>query len=543
MSIQLRLVIGFFLLTAGITGCVEKPVPESLAPRVSVEPAQQITRTAAVLTGKVEAQGSGTVSECEFRYGNTPDMSERIACETWEAPQVQLENLQPGTTYYFCLEAGNGHQATQSEVLQFQTDPNALPTVGAVSIVGQTPMSVILSCPLTDDGGETITEYGYLWGKEGEGESRESEAEWDEASGTFTLHLPDLEPLTAYHIQGFATNSLGRTCSEPLQFSTSNAISYLQPGSLPKLIHEKEKYAYTTLRIAAPLNGDDVRFLREMSGTTVTGEHTPGKIEVLNLGDSRIVSGGVNYSGSRFTANDTIGYGMFGNLPYLRELTLPQGAVYVENGAFGSASALERLVLPFKLKEITASDECPNLKEIYITPTNGYYKTLDGLLYNKSGRELVWYPQGKDSEELILSEQLDSIRSFALKGCKVKRVTIPESVTEVGISAFASSALEEVTFPQGLTHIRKGVLQECKQLRKVCLGKSTQYVGDYWIAHCPVKELYVYAEEPPFCSTDAFGYNESLFEQCILYVPAASLSRYKYHNTWKKFLQILPCPE
>lgn len=179
MSIQLRLVIGFFLLAAGITGCVEKPVPESLAPRVSVEAAQQITRTAAVLTGKVEAQGSGTVSECEFRYGNTPDMSERIACETWEAPQVQLENLQPGTTYYFCLEAGNGHQATQSEVLQFQTDPNALPTVGAVSIVGQTPMSVILSCPLTDDGGEAITEYGYLWGKEGEGENRESEAEWD----------------------------------------------------------------------------------------------------------------------------------------------------------------------------------------------------------------------------------------------------------------------------------------------------------------------------------------------------------------------------
>lgn len=129
----------------------------------------------------------------------------------------------------------------------------------------------------------------------------------------------------------------------------------------------------------------------------------------------------------------------------------------MENGAFGSASTLERLVLPFELKEITASDECPNLKEIYITPTNGYYKTLDGLLYNKSGRELVWYPQGKDSEELILSEQLDSIRSFALKGCKVKRVTIPESVTEVGISAFASSALEEVTFPQGLTHIRKGV--------------------------------------------------------------------------------------
>ena len=109
------------LLTAVLlTACAEEEKPWNLVPEVSTEEAHHITRTEASLTGSIRTQGDTQVSRVRFRYGTSPDMGGSTDCPATERqPSIRLKDLSPGTTYYFCLEAGNGYSRVASSVRQF----------------------------------------------------------------------------------------------------------------------------------------------------------------------------------------------------------------------------------------------------------------------------------------------------------------------------------------------------------------------------------------------------------------------------------------
>ena len=63
-----------FLLTA----CSKDEEPVNLPPSVSIEAARDITRTSALLSGKVTPNAEGNVSQIRFRYGLTSDITESV---------------------------------------------------------------------------------------------------------------------------------------------------------------------------------------------------------------------------------------------------------------------------------------------------------------------------------------------------------------------------------------------------------------------------------------------------------------------------------
>lgn len=522
------LVFGCLFLTA----CEEEPKPTSLMPELRVEKAGEVTRTTALLTGEVKPQGEGSVTTLQFRYGTSTEMEKSETCDPSQLqPAVRLSELRPNTTYYYCLEAGNGCSTVQSTPLSFTTNPNQIPVIKDFRMISQGPLSITLQYELADDGGEPVTSVGFYYQAENGEEQQYSIVP---ATGTsFRARISGLQPHTTYTAQAYATNSIGETRSATFGFRTGQAITVTAPGTLPEAIDDNEKYLYTAINIAGPLNGTDIRFIREMLGKEVGEKETPGRLSVLDLTDATIHSGGISYDGTKFTEENTITYGMFAHCIYLQKLMLPDNIRKIEEGAFKNCTALTSLQIPASCTQVAPSEGCQRLAAIEVSAANQTHRSIDGVLYDKEGRQLYWFPEGKENVPAF-PVTLECIEAYAFRHCRIKQIELPATVKEIKKGAFYAARFESIVLPEQLTQISNGLFQECRQLTSVTLGSHISYLSEYCFDDCPLQHLFVQTKDiPPMCKETTF--QEEHFKTCTLYVPADCLSIYRNSPYWGKF--------
>lgn len=77
--------------------------------------------------------------------------------------------------------------------------------------------------------------------------------------------------------------------------SNTTEIILTEPGTLSDFIPDSKKYSITDLTLVGPLNGADLRLLRDMAGSDCNHKQTPGKLEVIDLKDAFFVEGGPWY--------------------------------------------------------------------------------------------------------------------------------------------------------------------------------------------------------------------------------------------------------
>lgn len=521
-----------------LTGCEPENLPDNPAPEIVLNEAQDITRNSARLSGSVTLLSEQSYTDrCLFRYGTTRESLERTEEPTPAEEQEQvsstLEGLKPGTTYYFCLEAGNERYRRQSVVRSFTTLPNDPPRIGSITFWGQGPISILLQCSLTDDGGDPVTAVGFRYTAKG-GEPQEAKAELTE-DRQWQLRLSPLEMNRDYTVEAFAENCNGRTYSEPYAFKTSDAVMLVKPGTLPAVIGEEDIDRFTELSILSPMNGTDFRFLRKMCGKDHLGKPTRGKLQRINLTNSEIVEGGLAYDESHFTERHVVGQGMFADLPQLQEINLPEKTRLIGQDAFRNCSSLTRISIPAATEQLIPSRGCSSLQQVDITPGNKQYQSVDGVVYNGSGEALVWWPEGLKRETITFSPTLKAIEERALQQCRVRHIVLPNSLERIGNLAFYGSEMESVKLPDHLETLAPGVFQSCKNLKEMTLGSNCKLLSEFCLDGCELQHLYVNAEIPPACEPKAFGDESKLFATCIVHVPAQRLTAYRSHAFWKQF--------
>lgn len=521
-----------------LTGCEPENLPDNPAPEIVLNEAQDITRNSARLSGSVTLLSEQSYTDrCLFRYGTTRESLERTEEPTPAEEQEQvsstLEGLKPGTTYYFCLEAGNERYRRQSVVRSFTTLPNDPPRIGTITFWGQGPISILLQCSLTDDGGDPVTAVGFRYTAKG-GEPQEAKAELTE-DRQWQLRLSPLEMNRDYTVEAFAENCNGRTYSEPYAFKTSDAVVLVKPGTLPAVIGEEDIDRFTELSILSPMNGTDFRFLRKMCGKDHLDKPTRGKLQRINLTNSEIVEGGLAYDESHFTERHVVGQGMFANLPQLQEINLPEKTRLIGQDAFRNCSSLTRISIPAATEQLIPSRGCSSLQRVDITPGNKQYQSVDGVVYNGSGEALVWWPEGLKRETITFSPTLKAIEERALQQCRVRHIVLPNSLERIGNLAFYGSEMESVKLPDHLETLAPGVFQSCKNLKEMTLGSNCKLLSEFCLDGCELQHLYVNAEIPPACEPKAFGDESKFFATCIVHVPAQRLTAYRSHAFWKQF--------
>ena len=268
-------------------------------------------------------------------------------------------------------------------------------------------------------------------------------------------------------------------------------------GSLPTIITDDNKNLITNLKINGEINGTDLKFIREMAGRSVNGDETEGKLSILDLSDTKIVSGGKRYfhdmvnGASYFTKDDEIGDNAFYQCSGLKSLTLPDGITLIGEKAFLRCTGLTNITIPEGVTFIgmSAFIYCRNLTSITIpagvtTISSFTFEGCTSLTNLTLPDDLTKIGDGAFGEcsgltNLTFPSSLTKIGDNAFYQCSgLKSLTFPNGLTEIGDKAFAyCSGLRSLTLPDGLTKIGAGIFQNCSSLMSLTIPSSITEVG------------------------------------------------------------------
>lgn len=144
--------------------------------------------------------------------------------------------------------------------------------------------------------------------------------------------------------------SYGNSPYDEWDDSKTKIVKISEPGSLEEKI-SSEKYTIKDLTIIGPLNGADLRYLREMIGVDANNATTNGKLESLDLKEAVFVEGGPWYvkawQNYLYTEENTqMPEYAFAWLRKLKRIRFPRYCTALTNGALLQDESLEQISIP-----------------------------------------------------------------------------------------------------------------------------------------------------------------------------------------------------
>ncbi len=156
----------------------------------------------------------------------------------------------------------------------------------------------------------------------------------------------------------------------------------------------------------------------------------------------------------------------FSNMPFLREVTLPNTIVEIRGQAFKNDISLTKVNIPNKLEYLGggAFYNCSSITSIELPDTLTYM-----------GGEVFYHATALES--IKLSNQTPEIRGSSFEEChSLKSITIPDSVTRIGGHAFYNNYnLREVILTENskLMEIGSSAFRLCSSLYEITIPKAT----------------------------------------------------------------------
>lgn len=552
LSAGLAKVLSAVLCVLGLASC-SSDKPDNFEPQLQTLEAIDITRNEATMVGQCHTTGSTETPQLWFCYGDDPSMSQKTAVLTpadnnGGKPDgtvvYRLNQLTPSTTYYYKLQGGSGNVVLSGEQLSFTTQPNAKPTTGKVTVLGISPLNAIVSYSISETGGDPITESGCYLSRQDGGTMGDAttiklvQTGDADDNGMFRLRIGGLQPEVAYSIRPFAANKNGEDVGEAVSFVTTSTSIINDAGQLTELVGD-DKYRFTTLSIAGFLNGDDLCTLRDMAGCDNEGKATAGQLSDIDLSGAQIAEGGKAYAEGHFTQTNVVGKAMLASCEKLRRIVLPLQTTKIEADAFRNCSSLHTIEVPTLVESIETSAGCTALAEINVQAGNSHYSSKDGVLLSGDGKNILWFPMGKEGE-YTLPSTVTTVGDYAFRNCRIETFHFADGLTSIGKYAFYNSSVKEVSLPSTVKQIPTGLFQKCADLTTVHLGKNTEMLGDYVFDGCPITNLYISAPTPPYCSNNTFASSgNNIFSTCRVHVPKNRRIYYRGDMIWAQFKRIV----
>ena len=150
-------------------------------------------------------------------------------------------------------------------------------------------------------------------------------------------------------------------------------------------------------------------------------------------------------------------------------VVIPEGITNIETNAFFKCRKLTTITIPASVTSIgtNALYDCGELKKIIVNAENPNYKSEDGVLFNKTGTNLILYPAKREADSYKVAEGVKVIEENAFMNCSnLLSVEIQRSVTTIGENAFNGCyKLVSVTIPSS-ANVGKNAFCNCRDLKE-----------------------------------------------------------------------------
>lgn len=207
------------------------------------------------------------------------------------------------------------------------------------------------------------------------------------------------------------------------------------------------------------------------------------------------------------------------------EIVVPDeidGCPVTEIADFGlfNAESLTKITIGKNVKTIGtwAMTNNQRLQEFAVDEGNEYFTAVDGILFTKDMKTIVYYPNAKgiefskygdpqhrdsSAEDFVeitytIPEGVETIRSKAFYKCYyIDNVVIPDSVTVIEEKAFhRCSALATLNLPKKLEFIGKDAFAYCELIESATIPATIKEIEDYAFFNCTgIKVLNIEAQE------------------------------------------------
>jgi len=221
-------------------------------------------------------------------------------------------------------------------------------------------------------------------------------------------------------------------------------------------------------------------WLAVQPGNTAATPYTV-KLNVSDLGGSRNIPGSV---GNALFTNYTKYVSLDLSDSTITSLPCDVNNYYI--GAFDECTSLTGVTIGNSVIGIEpfAFYGCTSLTVIIVASDNGAYTSQDGILYNENKTTLIQYPAGKADSAFTIPNGVTSIYWGAFGGSSLTSVNIPNSVTNIGRSAFNKCiSLTSITIPNSVTSIGNSAFYYTS-LTSVTIGNGVTSIGDSAFYYC-----------------------------------------------------------
>lgn len=192
---------------------------------------------------------------------------------------------------------------------------------------------------------------------------------------------------------------------------------------------------------------------------------------------------------------------MLAQITNLREYELTRPVGKIEQNLFSDNKVLEKL---------TVSEQDPK------------YKTIDGVLFSKDGKRLIYYPMGKQDSHYTIPDGTRVIMPDAFANNRyIENVIMPDTVESIGVGAFCGSSLKQVRLSAGLKEIPDwnmynsgGTFMEC-ELTNVTIPKNLRYIGRCAFLNCRLKTV-IFEDESKLETIGPYAFAENKIDKISL---------------------------
>ena len=167
----------------------------------------------------------------------------------------------------------------------------------------------------------------------------------------------------------------------------------------------------------------------------------------------------------------------------LEDVVLP-GAATSFSEDFLSSFLPKRVMLGAKARRFAAPDRwAPVLREFAIDADNPWLGTDGTCLYSRDGKKLLSVVVHRSVCDVADGCEEIARKAFA-DDVELKLANLPDSLVQIGASAFAGSGLIRLEVPESVRSIGSRAFSRCDDLRDVELSRGLESIGDEAFAYC-----------------------------------------------------------